>query len=68
MQNAKVQLVSLSSMTPEELYKSGLTSWGLAEIQSFYDENFSYWAYPVDIFYRENFVVLNSLSEVEEQS
>ncbi|MDC4426089.1 hypothetical protein [Acinetobacter baumannii] len=65
MQNAKVQLVSLSSMTPEDLYKSGLTDWSLAEIQSFYDDNYSYWGYPNDCFYRENFVVLNSLAEIE---
>lgn len=66
MQIETVQLVPISSTTPEELYKSGLTKWGLAEIQIFFnDEKCTYWAYPQDCFYQEKFVILNSLSEIE---
>lgn len=67
MQTEKVQLIPLSTLTPEELYKSGLTDWGIAEIQSFFDDKYSFWGYPNDCFYRESFEILNSLLDIEDR-
>lgn len=42
--------VPLSSFTSNELYESGLTKWGLLEIEQFRKKHYKYWAYPSDTF------------------
>ncbi|HFX6518399.1 TPA: hypothetical protein ACIFEI_002076 [Acinetobacter nosocomialis] len=63
--SAKNYFIPLSNIEPQQLYTSGLTSWGLDEIKGFKAEGYTYWSYPDDVFIGDT-VILSSLENLKE--
>lgn len=59
----KSYFMPLATINPEEFYKSGLTKWGLKEIEFFKRERYEFWVYPDDIFVK-SLVVVSSLEAI----
>ncbi|PQL82450.1 hypothetical protein [Acinetobacter baumannii] len=65
IKNAKNYFIPLSSIEPQQLYASGLTSWGLDEIKGFKEDGYTFWSYPDDVFIGDT-VILSSLENLKE--